>query len=228
MFIGYLIAQNNAPKNLDEVITHFKKAWTKEELTKFKKLSEQDALASTHFTTGLWIRNNWIRGDRNPSLIKYFDSIGLRHPDDISAVIIRSLHRTLNNRSLEIEKQVAGYKAYWDKIENCDNKLRQKAVEIYNKFKVGDKITVFMPVDTSDKQRNAITYSCPNPEWNFNPKKDLKMNCTVTDKYTINSETNVFFKIRIDKMNFENTKVYMNEVKINEIIGIHLSALIVE
>jgi hypothetical protein len=228
LYVSFLTAQISSPKNLDEAIVYFKKTWTKERLTKFKKLSEQEATASTHFTTGLWIRNNWIRGDRNPPLIKYFESIGLINPDDISAIIILSLHRTLNNRNLEIEKQVAEYKSYWDKIHNCDNRLRQKAVEIYNKFKVGDKITIYMPVDISDKQRNAVTYSCPEPEWVFNPKKDLKMNCTITDKYIINSETNVFFKIRIDKMNFKNTKVYMNAVKINEIISIHLSSLRVE
>ena len=223
-----LIAQNTLPKDLNEAIEYFQNSWTKENINTFKKLPEQKAVSEQHFGTGLWIRNNWIRGDRNPPLIKYFNSLGAFNPDNISSIILLSFHRKLNNKKLDVEKQVAEYKAYWDKIDECDNKLKKVAVDNYNKYKIGSKITIYMYVDTSSKQRNAVTLMCPKPDWKFNPQKDLKMNCTVTEKYNINSESNVFFKIRIDRMNYINTRIYMNEVKVGDIIDLSLSAIRIE
>jgi hypothetical protein len=65
------------PKNLDEAIAYLNKDWNFYEKFKFKHQSEEDAAVSLHFTTGLWIRNNWIHGNRDPSLIKYLMTIRL-------------------------------------------------------------------------------------------------------------------------------------------------------
>ena len=127
IFTNNLLAQKDLPKNLDEAIQYFQTNWKKEELDDFKKTPEQNAVSKLHFSTGIWIRNNWIRGDRNPELVKYFNSLlGIFHPDYVSSIILLSLHRKLNNKALELEKEVAGYKKYWDAISECDNKLKRK------------------------------------------------------------------------------------------------------
>src|SRR5262245_47280679 len=108
--------QITLPKNLDESVLYFKQRWTKGELDKFKNKPENEAVTELHFGTGMWIRNNWVQGNRDTALTNYFHSLGVNHPDDISSIILTSLHRALNNKDIQLNKQVDGYKAYWKPI----------------------------------------------------------------------------------------------------------------
>jgi hypothetical protein len=108
--------QNNQkilPENLEEAISYFENTWSESQKEDFRKLPEDSAVAQFHFSVGLWIRNNWIRNEENPSLKNYFNSIGVSHPDDISSIILTSLHRKLNNKEIDLNGQVESYKAYW-------------------------------------------------------------------------------------------------------------------
>lgn len=220
--------QNNIPKNLDEAISYFENNWSERQKEDFKKLPEADAVTQLHFSVGLWIRNNWLRNEEELSLKNYFNSIDISHPDDISSIILTSLHRKLNNKEINLNGQVENYKAYWKPITNCEEKGKKDAVDNYNKFNIGDAVTIYMQVDVADGIRNAVGHVCPQIDWVFKPEKDLVINGTVESKYYINSTTNVFFKIRIDKMNFENTKVLYQDVKIGDTISFSLNLLKIE
>ena len=67
-----------------------------------------------HQGLGRWLRNNWglWAGSR---LSKYFNDLGIEHPDDMSAIILDSFWRHLNDRPLDLQAQIAYYKAYWEK-----------------------------------------------------------------------------------------------------------------
>ena len=91
------------PKDLNESIAYFEKHWSSGQLRDFKDEDERKAVTGLHMSVGMWIRNNWIHGDRNPKLIKFFDSLNFRHPDDISSTILTSLHRKLNNKDIDLE-----------------------------------------------------------------------------------------------------------------------------
>lgn len=220
--------QQNTPKNLNDAILYFEKNWSNKEKKKFKEKPEAEAVLELHMSTGMWIRNNWIRGDRDTSLSNQFKAFEIFHPDDISSIILTSLHRKLNGLPIDLETQVQIYKDYWAPITDCKKKARLKAVENYNKFKIGDSINIYMPVDTSYRQRNAVLFACPDIEWEFNPQKDLLINGIITEKFNINDESNVFFKVKILKMNFDNTKILMEEVKRNDIFDFHLELLKIE
>ena len=88
------------PKNLNEAISYLKVNNSKAELDDFKKTDETEAALRLHFTKGMWIRNKWLWGNRNPPLILYFKSMGISRPDDISSIILTSLHRDLNGKKL--------------------------------------------------------------------------------------------------------------------------------
>jgi hypothetical protein len=109
------------PKNLDECINWFMENIIDEELYKYKHLSEEDTCIF-HHGTGRNIRNNWNLWNNESLLHKWFNSIGIYHPDDMSAIILTSLHRHLNNKLINLEEQVKFYQDYWSKIN--ESKIR--------------------------------------------------------------------------------------------------------
>lgn len=234
LFFTYLLvltsckAQINLPQNLDEAVLYFQQQWIPAELDNFKNKPERGAVIELHHGTGTWIRNNWVYNDRDTALRNYFEALGIYAPDDISSIILTSLHRTLNKKKIELNKQVEASKAYWQPIIDCNEKKKTQAISNYNKFKVGDKITIYMPVDTSEGNRNAVLYSCPTTEWAFNKEKDLILKGTVTKKYFINDTANVFFTIRVNYLNRKDTRILMEQVKTGDEINFSLRGLTIE
>lgn len=44
-----------------------------------------------HYTAGRWLRNNWTLWDERSHLRAAFRAIGLSHPDDISAYLVKQI-----------------------------------------------------------------------------------------------------------------------------------------
>ena len=94
-------------------------------------------------------------GERKTSLVKYFNELGIYHPDDISSIILTSFHRKLNNKSIDLAKQVESYKKYWvtskarnDSIENLTNIESEREFET---FEIGDTIKIEYKVNVQGK-----------------------------------------------------------------------------
>lgn len=87
----------------------------------FAVLEENKAIAMAHFILGKHIRNQfelWKYCEkpiekRNP-IVKWFNKIGIYHPDDMSSIILTSWHRELNGKKLEIKGQVKKYREHWE------------------------------------------------------------------------------------------------------------------
>jgi len=101
------------PGTIEECFAELEKLLDEEELEEFKK-AEESELALYHFGLGMWIRNNWGLWLDSP-LAQYFKSIGVQHPDDMSAIILTSFHRHLNGKDLRLDEQVKYYQEYWEK-----------------------------------------------------------------------------------------------------------------
>lgn len=216
------------PKDLEEGIKYFERTWSKYQLEEFRHKDERKALADVHFSAALWVRNNWVYGNRNKKFKMYFNNLGVFTPDDISSILFISLHRRLNGKDIELDKQVESYKKYWHEINNCEQKQTEQAKIYYNHFKIADTINVFMPVDTSSGSRSAVIYMCPTEDWDFNILKDLKFKAIILDKYYRNSNTNIFFKLKILKMNFPKTQILMEKAEEGREIDLNLKGLKIE
>jgi hypothetical protein len=216
------------PKNLDEAIAYFENHWNNDEKTKFKILPEKEAVSDLHLSIGMWIRNTWIHGNRDTSLTNYFHTLGIFHPDDMSAIILTSLHRKLNDRNIDLQAQVKSYQDYWTPVIECQRRQRNQALATFQEHSVGDQITILMAVDTSDGARNAIIYECPNRDWTFNPKVDLMVAGIITKKYFIKDSLNVFFTVYIKKLNHPNTTILMENAKVGDSVNFHLSGLTIK
>ena len=84
------------PKNLTECIQMLDKNLKKQDKEYIKTLTEDEFFMESHFTIGMGIRNEWIRSV-NPELVKFFSDEGVKHPDDMSAMILTSYYRYLTN-----------------------------------------------------------------------------------------------------------------------------------
>jgi len=60
---------------------------------------------------GMGIRNSWRLWSGSPRA-RYFNSIGIFHPDDMSGIILRSLARRLRGEDIRLEEQVEEYRRF--------------------------------------------------------------------------------------------------------------------
>ncbi|PWI30235.1 hypothetical protein DI383_07165 [Flavobacteriaceae bacterium LYZ1037] len=78
----------------------------------FKIAPENVATSKHHFGLGLNIRNGKNLWKSGP-IKTYFRLNGIRHPDDMSGIILTTYHRKLNNEPINFKEQKKYYKQYW-------------------------------------------------------------------------------------------------------------------
>lgn len=217
--------QEKVPKELKFSFEYLNENWGFKEIEIFKNISKNDSTKprNYHFGIGMHLRNNLLRHhEQSEMLTKFFDSIGIHHYDDMSSIILASYHRYLNKENIELQSQVNKYVEYWKPIFECEKNQKIKAVKTYNRFKIGDSIKVKMPVSENN---SVIDYPCGNGtlEWKFDESKDLSIWGVIIDKYNINNETNVFFKVKILSKNHLKTEIMMKEVNVGDEFNFGLS-----
>ena len=81
---------------MTEGIQMLDKNLKKEDKEYIKTLTEDEFFKESHFTIGMGSRNECIRSG-NPELVKFFLDQGVKHLDDMSAMILTSYYRHLTN-----------------------------------------------------------------------------------------------------------------------------------
>jgi hypothetical protein len=102
------------PKDLEDCLKQIDSFWVDSIKVKVKEWTEDEFGANAHFGFGMWMRNNWQLwgGSR---LSKYFNDLGIYHPDDMSGIILDSYHRYLTSKDIKLEEQINFYQDYWKK-----------------------------------------------------------------------------------------------------------------
>jgi len=128
------------PENIEECNLYLDKKLKKKEIEEIKKLNENE-LSELHFGLGLHIRNYWLREKEFEKLKAYFHELGLRHYDDISSLIIKNYWYYLNNKKLDIDKEIARYEEFYrqaainqkireEKQKNVESLIKESLVEL--------------------------------------------------------------------------------------------------
>lgn len=99
------------PRNLEECFIGLENEWSQELIGIFRNESEGD-LPQYHHGLGQAIRNRWIH-PRGSHLSKFFEDLGIFHPDDMSAIILTSFHRYLNDKDIRLDEQRIYFARYW-------------------------------------------------------------------------------------------------------------------
>jgi len=114
---------NYKPANLKEAVNQLKIIHHDTTKQKIIEMSEEEFLAGAHFGLGMWIRNNWGLW-KGKELAKYFNSIGIYHPDDMSGIILTSYYRELHGQDWNLDEQVKYYQDYWRKSNEHFQRLK--------------------------------------------------------------------------------------------------------
>lgn len=105
------------PKDLEDCFKTLDNIYTDSVRLEIVKLTEDEYSSNNHlFGIGIWMRNNWQfwRGSR---LSRYFNQLGIYHPDDMSGIIMDSYHRYLRKEEIRLDEQVKYYQDYWKKVK---------------------------------------------------------------------------------------------------------------
>jgi len=96
----------------------------------FRIAPEDVAGSKHHFGLGLGLRNE--KGLWSGSLLRtYFRLNGIKHPDDMSGIILTTYHRKLNNKPIRFRDQKKYYREYW-KVALIDRDTLEKWWEEQN------------------------------------------------------------------------------------------------
>ncbi|MCH5598099.1 DUF6794 domain-containing protein [Niabella ginsengisoli] len=141
------------PKNLEEAISQLDKIHHDTTKQQILAMTEDQFIGNSHFGLGIWIRNNW-RLWKDGDLSKYFNSIGIYHPDDMSGIILTSYYRQLKGQDRNLDEQVKCYQDYWkastehlNRLKNDTTYQRQirQSQDSLQKAKMNEKILEWSP-----------------------------------------------------------------------------------
>ena len=98
------------PKDLADAFVQLNTLIDKPSQSKFKKMSEEDAVKKLHFSFGRWIIHNWgfYGGSRYSHYLK---GLGIHHPEDMASFTITMYHRNLHRKKLNVKEYMENYKA---------------------------------------------------------------------------------------------------------------------
>lgn len=113
------------PMDLNDCFKQLDKLMDNEVREKFLSFSDEEVDARTHGSLGVWLDAKWsLRlGSR---ISAYFNKMGVPHPDYMVGLVIRSYHRHLNKRDLDLKKQLSEFKEMWKIRRAKEIAARQK------------------------------------------------------------------------------------------------------
>lgn len=152
--------ESNIPENLEECLAKLQKELPIEVLADMKSGKETE-MGKYHFELGMRIRNGWGLW-QGSKLSKYFNSIGIFHPDDMSGIIFTSLWRRLNGQDIKLQEQVEFYKRYWlahadPKYFTCP-KCKGKIILKGGQFKTGGDFSAYFHIGSCEKCKRLWAY----------------------------------------------------------------------
>ena len=143
------------PKNLEDCFKQIDCFWADSIKLKAKEMAEKEFTIQAHFGFGMWMRNNWQlwSGSR---LSKYFNEIGISHPDDMSGIILDSYHRYLRKELINLDEQVQYYKNFWEETTAEQDKLNEE----FNEYSIGDTVIFNYLLGFSSNQQKKDFVNC--------------------------------------------------------------------
>ncbi len=214
------------PKTIEEAAVRLEKKLSKKDKEIYKKLKEDDALIEIDNMHGVWIRNEWIRLNKDTTLLHSFHEMGITHVDDMSDIIIVCTHRKMNGLPLDIPAQVKKCKDYWTPVRECEEKAAIMSISNYDRFKPGDSITIYLHAENL-AGLNGRTVPCPySDDWDFDYKKDIVVKGIVNEKYFLYGDPHL--KVQVGSMSREAEFLLHKPAKPGDIVEFPLKSLLVK
>ena len=106
------------PQNLKEAVDAIDKV-TEKFLDRENWLNDNEdgALISAHHSLGRDIRNTWGLWAQDSDLYQWFIDNDIKHPDDMSSIILTCFHREINDKEWNVAELIQKCKDYWDNYD---------------------------------------------------------------------------------------------------------------
>jgi len=121
------------PKDLEDCFAQLDKILTDKDRQEIASKSEEDLLLEYHFGWGTGLRNDWGLWAHS-RLAKYFEELGVDHPEEMSSIIIKSYWRRLNHQDIKLEGQVAEYRADVEKEKKEQEVEKERVVRVFHEI----------------------------------------------------------------------------------------------
>ncbi len=106
---AWTLDEQSIPRTLDEALDALQRGLGEQTIARLR-IAEEDVAITLVPTLGRWMQEHWGLATGGP-LAEYFEARGLERPDDMAAVILTSLWRTLHYRNIRLDEQIAWYRA---------------------------------------------------------------------------------------------------------------------
>jgi hypothetical protein len=118
------------PKDLYDAFRELDKLMDSHAKEAFMAFSDEEVDRRTHGSLGVWLENKWSLSEGS-RLSEYFRKMNVPHYDYMVGLIIRSYHRHLHGRDLQIKDQVIEFRKMWNKRQQkkADEWLDRGAVQ---------------------------------------------------------------------------------------------------
>lgn len=100
------------PATLDEALVMLEKTVHPDVLARIRASKNERDMIAFHHGIGRGLRNGWGLWGRSP-LKRFFEPLGVFHPDDISGIILTSFWRKLHDVPINLEGQASEARRYW-------------------------------------------------------------------------------------------------------------------
>lgn len=110
----YEVPEYYIPKDLDDCFVELKRLLKRKEVKEIKDMEEDD-VSMLHHQLGRYLRNRWgLWGES--CLSKWFNDKKIKHPDDMSSIVLTSFWRHLNSKPIELDEQIKHSRDYWKEV----------------------------------------------------------------------------------------------------------------
>lgn len=239
IFFATLICCNTAHKHFspfEEIYSIFLITINENELNTFKKAHE-DSLADFH-QLFFPVVNKLILS--NSEMLAHFTSYDITQNEYKSGILVNSFHRKLNNKKVELIEQmelvrelICEYEEEQEQIELCAREKSKIARQNYEKWIIGNSISITFPVSTpvstTDRKRYAQYFPCEFEKGQYHQYKEdnfLNLIGIITDKkaYTFgDGSDNFFFQIDVIRISDRQTFFNLTRLKLGSEFSLNLN-----
>ena len=208
------------PSDLNDAISYLTCQWSETDKEEFKKDEEQTAVTKLHMGTGRAIRNDWGLWGKRSKLSKFFKSRGIFHPDDMSSIILTSLHRSLNRKPILFEEQIEYYKEWWELARNEQRTKEEEYEDVsrteYDSIQINDSIKIEYK---SNKQGKYVKLYHIQKHPDLNEEHDCFVTGTVVKKKKRKRKIGQFvlYVVVTDVCGYKEGKWYDETIKVGEV-----------
>jgi hypothetical protein len=108
--------KTETPDDLRDAFRVLERELSADDLAQFQRMEFRE-VSGLHFGIGMGIRNSWGLWSGESAIASDLKRRGLRHPDDMSAVILESFWLYRHGYPLRLAEQVRFYRDYWRAYE---------------------------------------------------------------------------------------------------------------